>query len=62
MLNDNSTLALIRFHEKQQIDFQLECHQPVDHIGLFYAALDVLLGKLVELPNDKETAQAITNL
>lgn len=46
LLNGVTTQALMRFFTATGISFQLDSNQPLDHVGLIFAALDVLLERM----------------
>ncbi|MGI2142535.1 TorD/DmsD family molecular chaperone [Shewanella baltica] len=52
ILNDQSTIQLINFYKKVGIKFELKYNQPLDHIALFYSAIDLLLQQLLDEPNN----------
>ncbi len=56
LLNGESTQALMAFYQQQGVSFELDSNQPVDHIGLFFAVMDPMLGQLA-----KEENQDINN-
>lgn len=62
LLNDDSTVALMAFYKQQQISFELEYNQPLDHIALFYAVLDQLLGQLAQEPDNKTALETMVVL
>ncbi|WP_028773565.1 TorD/DmsD family molecular chaperone [Shewanella waksmanii] len=62
LLNDDSTVALMAFYKQQQISFELEYNQPLDHIALFYAVLDQLLGQLAQEPDNKAALETMVVL
>lgn len=46
LLNGESTQALMQFYQEQQVSFDLDSNQPVDHLGLFFAVLDQIFTQL----------------
>ncbi|QDO82106.1 molecular chaperone TorD family protein [Shewanella psychropiezotolerans] len=62
LLNDKSTVALMAFYKHNGISFDLAQNQPLDHIGLFYAVLDQLLGQLVADSNNKAVYETMVIL
>ncbi|GLP97069.1 TorD/DmsD family molecular chaperone [Paraferrimonas sedimenticola] len=62
MLNDTSTLELESFYRQYQVEFDLSFNQPADHIALFFAVIDQLLGELGRDPENKMAADALTIL
>ncbi len=62
LLNDESTVALMAFYKLHQISFDLDYNQPLDHIALFYAVLDQMLGQRAENPNDKAVLDTLVIL
>ena len=62
LLNDKSTLKLLAFYKEQGIDFELAYNQPQDHIALFFAVIDRLLGLLVENPDDESVRRTLSVL
>ncbi|MBL4815882.1 MAG: molecular chaperone TorD family protein [Shewanella sp.] len=62
LLNDKSTVALMAFYKHRGISFELAQNQPLDHIALFYAVLDQLLGQLVADPDNKAVYETMVIL
>ncbi|WP_394390927.1 TorD/DmsD family molecular chaperone [Shewanella woodyi] len=62
LLNDRSTLELMAFYKQQGISFELEFTQPLDHIALFFAVIDSLLGQLVLNPDDESVRRTLAVL
>lgn len=62
ILNDESTIKLMRFYNQFGISFNLKYNQPVDHIALFYSVIDQLLQKLFDEPNNQLIKDALTIL
>ncbi len=62
LLNDKSTVALMAFYKANGISFELAHKQPLDHIALFYAVLDQLLGQLTTEPNNKAAQDTLVIL
>lgn len=52
LLNGESTQALMAFYQQQGVSFELDSNQPVDHLGLFFAVLDQMLGQLAIEENE----------
>ena len=51
LLNGDSTVALKAFFKRNNIDFKLNENQPVDHLGLIFAAMELLLNT----PDNKDS-------
>lgn len=62
LLNDKSTVELMGFYQQHGISFSLEYKQPLDHIALFFAVIDQLLGLLVVNPNDESVRRTLSVL
>lgn len=48
LLNGDSAQKLMHFFKISGISFQLECNQPLDHVGLIFAAIEVLMARIAE--------------
>ncbi|MDO6620950.1 molecular chaperone [Shewanella sp. 6_MG-2023] len=59
IINDQSTVELMRFYKQFGISFDLKHNQPVDHIALFYAVIDQLLQQLIDEPDNKPAKEAL---
>ncbi|MCH1924197.1 molecular chaperone TorD family protein [Shewanella sp. C32] len=51
LLNGSSTQALMQFFKTVGISFSLSCNQPLDHAGLIFAAIAVLLDNMAQSDN-----------
>ncbi|MGI2261139.1 TorD/DmsD family molecular chaperone [Shewanella sp. GXUN23E] len=59
LLNDRSTVALMDFYKVHGVELKLPNHQPVDHIGFFFAVLDSTLGRLAQERGNTELKQFV---
>ncbi|RTR38131.1 molecular chaperone TorD [Shewanella canadensis] len=62
LLNDKSTVELMAFYKQNGISFDLEYHQPLDHIALYFAVIDQLLGQLAVNPDDESVRRTLSVL
>jgi TorA maturation chaperone TorD len=59
LLNGDSTQSLMTFYRERGITFDLDSNQPIDHLGLFFAALDPIFGQLAEEDNPELVGSCI---
>lgn len=62
LINDVSTIALMDFYRHHQIEFELSFNQPVDHIALFFAVIDRLLGRIIEAESSQKLVSVLSVL
>ncbi|MBR9729616.1 molecular chaperone [Shewanella intestini] len=59
IINDTSTVELMRFYQQFGISFELKYKQPVDHLALFYAVIDQLLEQMMADPKNNVAKEAL---
>ncbi|MGL5666913.1 MAG: TorD/DmsD family molecular chaperone [Shewanella sp.] len=62
LLNDSSTIELKKFYAKHGINIKAESNEPIDHIGLFMAIINFILGKIIENPDIDDYRLVLTDL